>query len=75
MNAGVAKALVIGGGFSGMTAAIQLAHAGVAVDLVEIDGGWRSYGAGISLNGATLRLIRRIGLLQQGGKQHPMDGE
>lgn len=63
MNAGVSRALVIGGGFSGMTAAIQLARAGVAVDLVEIDAGWRSYGAGISLNGATLRLMKQIGLL------------
>ena len=47
------KVLIIGGGFSGMTAAIQLRKAGADVDLVEIDPGWRSYGAGITLGGAT----------------------
>lgn len=59
----IKRALVIGGGFSGMTAALRLDSLGVAVDLVEIDAGWRSYGAGISLNGATLRVIRQLGLL------------
>ena len=48
------KVLVIGGGFSGMTAAIQLRKAGADVEIVEIDPGWRSYGAGITLGGATL---------------------
>lgn len=58
------KALVIGGGFSGMSAAILLAEAGHTVDLVEIDAGWRSYGAGISLNGAIFRVFHRLGILQ-----------
>jgi 2-polyprenyl-6-methoxyphenol hydroxylase-like FAD-dependent oxidoreductase len=58
------RALVIGGGFSGMTAALRLDALGIAVDLLEIDAGWRSYGAGISLNGATLRVIRQLGLLE-----------
>lgn len=57
--------LIIGGGFSGMAAAIMLQRGGVAVDLVEIDAGWRSYGAGISLNGATLRVFRSLGILDQ----------
>jgi 2-polyprenyl-6-methoxyphenol hydroxylase-like FAD-dependent oxidoreductase len=61
----VKRVLVIGGGFSGMTAALRLQAQGLAVDLVEIDAGWRSYGAGISLNGATLRVIRQLGLLDQ----------
>jgi 2-polyprenyl-6-methoxyphenol hydroxylase-like FAD-dependent oxidoreductase len=65
MNSGVQTALVIGGGFSGMTAALQLSRQGVAVDLVEIDAGWRSYGAGISLHGSTLRVLRRLGLLER----------
>ena len=60
----VKRALVIGGGFSGMTAALRLDALGIAVDLVEIDAAWRSYGAGISLNGATLRVIRQLGLLE-----------
>jgi 2-polyprenyl-6-methoxyphenol hydroxylase-like FAD-dependent oxidoreductase len=55
--------LIIGGGFSGMAAAIQLRKQGHQVDLVEIDPGWRSYGAGISLGGATLRAFRTLGIL------------
>ncbi|WP_240989110.1 hypothetical protein [Salipiger mangrovisoli] len=40
--AAVQKVLVIGGGFSGMSAAIMLARGGVETDLVEISAGWRS---------------------------------
>jgi 2-polyprenyl-6-methoxyphenol hydroxylase-like FAD-dependent oxidoreductase len=58
------KALVIGGGFSGMAAAIELRKQGIDVELIEIDPGWRSYGAGISLGGATLRAFRQLGVLQ-----------
>ena len=59
------KVLVIGGGFSGMTAAIQLRKASADVEIVEIDPGWRSYGAGITLGGATLRALREIGVLDE----------
>ena len=59
------KILVIGGGFSGMSAAIALRRSGHAVELVEIDPGWRSYGAGISLGGATLRAFRTLGVLDE----------
>jgi 2-polyprenyl-6-methoxyphenol hydroxylase-like FAD-dependent oxidoreductase len=58
------RILIIGGGFSGMAAAIQLRRQGAEVDLVEIDPGWRSYGAGISLGGATLRAFRTLGILE-----------
>ena len=57
------KVLIIGGGFSGMSAAIMLARGGIETDLVEIDAGWRSYGAGISLHGATLRIFQQLGIL------------
>jgi 2-polyprenyl-6-methoxyphenol hydroxylase-like FAD-dependent oxidoreductase len=57
------KILVIGGGFSGMAAAIELRRQGKEVEVVEIDSGWRSYGAGISLGGATLRAFQRLGVL------------
>jgi 2-polyprenyl-6-methoxyphenol hydroxylase-like FAD-dependent oxidoreductase len=63
MNSGIKKILVIGGGFAGMTAALQLSRQGFDVDLVEIDAGWRSYGAGISLHGSTLRVINELGLI------------
>lgn len=63
MSNPVQKALVIGGGFSGMAAAIELRKRGISVDLVEIDQGWRSYGAGITLGGPTLRAFRSLGIL------------
>ena len=57
--------LVIGGGFSGMAAAIQLKKQGFQVDLVEIDSGWRSYGAGLSLGGATIRAFKTLGIADE----------
>ena len=59
------KILIIGGGFSGMAAAIQLRKLGADVEVAEIDPGWRSYGAGISLGGATLRAFKTLGILEQ----------
>jgi 2-polyprenyl-6-methoxyphenol hydroxylase-like FAD-dependent oxidoreductase len=69
MSNNTKKILIIGGGFSGMSAAIQLRKQGHEVDLVEIDPGWRSYGAGISLGGATLRAFRTLGILDAFLKQ------
>ena len=63
MAAPINKVLVIGGGFSGMSAAIQLRKQGIEVDLVEIDPGWRSYGAGISMGGASMRALRQLGVI------------
>jgi 2-polyprenyl-6-methoxyphenol hydroxylase-like FAD-dependent oxidoreductase len=56
--------LIVGGGFSGMAAAIELRKRGAEVDIVEIEPGWRNYGAGISLGGATLRAFRQLGILE-----------
>lgn len=64
MTLAARRILIIGGGFSGMAAAIQLRKLGAEVDMVEIDPGWRSYGAGISLGGATLRAFRTLGILE-----------
>lgn len=63
MKSPVRDVLIIGGGFSGMSAAIELKKRGLSIDLVEIDAGWRSYGAGISLGGSTLRAFRTLGIL------------
>jgi 2-polyprenyl-6-methoxyphenol hydroxylase-like FAD-dependent oxidoreductase len=65
MIAAVNKVLVIGGGFSGMTAAIQLARQGIEVDLVEIDPLWCPLGAGITLSGPTLRALDTVGILER----------
>ena len=63
MTSSANKILIIGGGFSGMAAAIELRRQGIDVEVVEVDPDWRSYGAGISLGGATLRAFRRLGVL------------
>ena len=63
MTLAAQRILIIGGGFSGMAAAIDLRRHGAQVDLVEIDQEWRNYGAGISLGGATLRALRQLGVL------------
>ncbi|RWU23069.1 hypothetical protein DM813_12815 [Pseudomonas alkylphenolica] len=65
MTALIQSALVVGGGFSGMSAAIELRKRGIAVDLVEIDPHWRNYGAGISIGGPTLRAFRTLGILER----------
>jgi 2-polyprenyl-6-methoxyphenol hydroxylase-like FAD-dependent oxidoreductase len=64
MTLAARRILIIGGGFSGMAAAIALRTHGAEVDIAEIDRGWRNYGAGISLGGATLRAFRQLGILE-----------
>jgi len=58
------KVLVVGGGIAGMSCAIQLRKAGVAVDLIDIDPHWRVYGAGITITGPTLRALQTLGVLE-----------
>jgi len=65
VSTAIKNALIIGGGFSGMSAAIQLRKLGIDVDLVEVDPGWRSYGAGITIGGPALRAFRTIGVLDE----------
>lgn len=61
----IQTALVVGGGFSGMAAAIQMRRAGIAVDLIEQDAAWCPLGAGITINGATLRALETLGVYAQ----------
>ena len=65
MSASVQKVLIIGGGFSGMSAAIQLRKQGIETHLLEIDPDWRADGAGISVGGATLRAFETLGVLEE----------
>lgn len=64
MSPCVNKVLIVGGGFSGMSAAIELRKNDIEVDLVEIDPNWRTDGAGISIGGATLRAFKTLGILE-----------
>lgn len=80
----IGTVLIVGGGIAGMSCAIQMRKAGVAVDLIEMDADWRSYGAGLTVTGPTLRALRTLGVLdevKQGGatwniaKMHNQAGE
>jgi 2-polyprenyl-6-methoxyphenol hydroxylase-like FAD-dependent oxidoreductase len=57
--------LIVGGGISGMTLAIALRRAGLDCELVEITRDWTVPGVGIALQGAALRALRSVGLLDE----------
>jgi len=57
--------LIVGGGVGGMTLATQLSNQGVPCTLAEIDPGWKAVGAGLTLNGASLRAFEELGVLDQ----------
>ncbi|SFZ84650.1 2-polyprenyl-6-methoxyphenol hydroxylase [Devosia enhydra] len=61
----IRKALIVGGGIAGMSAAISLTEAGVAVDLIDRDPEWKVAGAGITITGPTLRAMGQLGILDQ----------
>ncbi len=61
----VTHVLVVGGGLSGTAAAILLAEAEVAVDLVEINPMVSALGSGITLQGNALRVLRQVGVLDE----------
>src|ERR1700743_3894854 len=63
--AAVSKALVIGGGIGGLTAAIALRQQDIAVDLIEIKRDLGVYGVGIIQPNNTLRALDKIGLAQK----------
>jgi 2-polyprenyl-6-methoxyphenol hydroxylase-like FAD-dependent oxidoreductase len=61
----IGRALVIGGGVGGMSAALALARRGVEVELADADPHWRAYGAGISVTGLSLRAFDDLGILDE----------
>jgi 2-polyprenyl-6-methoxyphenol hydroxylase-like FAD-dependent oxidoreductase len=56
----VKKILIVGGGVGGMSLAICLRRLNLSVDLIDRDPDWRALGAGLSLNGATLKAFQRV---------------
>lgn len=62
--AAIRKALVVGGGIGGLTAAVALRRAGIEVDLVEIKNTWSVYGVGIIQPNNVMRALDRVGLAQ-----------
>jgi len=60
----VRKALIVGGGIGGLSAAIAFRQAGIEVDLVEINPEWSVYGVGIIQPANALRALDAIGVAQ-----------
>lgn len=57
------KALIIGGGIGGLTAAIALRKAAFDVDVIERDPSWSVYGVGIIQQSNVVRAMTELGLL------------
>ena len=58
----VRSVLVVGGGTAGCALAALLGRAGVAVEMVERKPDFTTYGSGITLQGAALRVLRQVGV-------------
>jgi len=61
----MSRILIVGGGIGGTASAIALAQIGQQVELIEREAGWRALGAGLTLNGASMRALDQLGLLDQ----------
>ncbi len=58
------RALVVGGGPAGMTAAIALGRVGIDTLVVEREDGAQPVGVGLALQNSPLRALHQLGLLQ-----------
>lgn len=58
----VKRALIVGGGIGGLSAALALRKAGIEVDLVEINREWTVYHVGIVVQGNAIRAMAELGI-------------
>lgn len=56
----ISKALIVGGGIAGLSAAVSLSHAGVHCDVVEVGGSWG--GASIGITGRAADALGELGV-------------
>jgi 2-polyprenyl-6-methoxyphenol hydroxylase-like FAD-dependent oxidoreductase len=61
----IRKALIIGGGIGGLSAAIALRNVGIDVDVVEINTQWKIYQTGIVVQGNFIRAMAKLGIADQ----------
>jgi 2-polyprenyl-6-methoxyphenol hydroxylase-like FAD-dependent oxidoreductase len=59
----IRRALIVGGGPAGLTAAIALARRGIAAEIVEAQTDWRPAGIGLAIQSPPLRAMRSLGLM------------
>lgn len=61
----VRSVLIVGGGTAGCALAALLGRAGVSVEIVERKPDFTTYGSGITLLGAALRVLRQLGVWEE----------
>ncbi|MFT3797368.1 MAG: FAD-dependent monooxygenase [Microbacterium sp.] len=61
----VQNVLIVGGGFTGLTAAIALAQRDVKVTLVDRVSAWARVGHGLTIQGNALRVFRELGVIDE----------
>jgi 2-polyprenyl-6-methoxyphenol hydroxylase-like FAD-dependent oxidoreductase len=61
----VERVLVVGAGISGMVLSTALKRGGVSPDLIEIHPEWDVLGVGLAVQGAALRALRSVGLINR----------
>jgi 2-polyprenyl-6-methoxyphenol hydroxylase-like FAD-dependent oxidoreductase len=61
----VERALIVGAGIGGLAAYTSLAQAGIEADLIERADGVDVYGVGICQPANSLRILKRLGLLEE----------
>ena len=64
-HSAIQRVLIVGAGLGGLSLALSLRRAGIEADLVEIEPELHAAGAGITLNGASLRAFASLGLLDE----------
>src|SRR5438045_7906516 len=60
-----ARILIVGAGIGGLTAAIALRQAGMAVQVFERAAELKEIGAGIGLSANAMRVLKHLGLMRQ----------
>jgi len=59
------KALIVGGGIGGLSAAVALRRSNIECEIVEVNPDWTVYGVGIIQPNNVLRALDKIGLAQE----------
>jgi hypothetical protein len=71
----IRKALIIGGGIGGLSAAIALRRAGIAVDLVELQTDFKVYHVGVIVQGNFVRAMEALGIVDEAvAAGYPLNG-